>query len=101
MLIFGVDNGFGVDKTAYRNKKGEIVYKKVSSAIAEAPLDAEDMPILEGKRYYVGEVALMQDSDTIKNIIDYKDHEKVVPLSIWNCLKSNGFPGVYPNRIIY
>lgn len=85
-INLGLDNGFGVDKYAIRDKNNNIVFGKVSSAIAEASADAEDMPLFEGKRYYLGDIALMEDSSNIKNIIDYKSHETYVPLSIWHVL---------------
>lgn len=49
-INLGLDNGFGVDKYAIRDKNNNIVFGKVSSAIAEASADAEDMPLFEGKR---------------------------------------------------
>jgi len=92
MLIAGIDNGFGGDKFAKRDreKNNDIVFGKVISAIAEAPIDTEDMPLFEGKRYYLGEIALMENSEDIKNILDYKDHETYSPLFIWNSLKEQG-----------
>lgn len=90
MLInIGVDNGFGVDKYAKRDSNGNIIFDKISTAIAEAPMDAEDMPLFEGRRYYLGDIALMESSSNIKNIIDYKGHETFVPLSIWHILDEN------------
>lgn len=85
-MIIGLDSGHGVDKIAYRDENGNIVFKKEISAIAEAPMDADDMPLFEGKRYYVGAIALMEDSSKIKNILDYKEHETYVPLSVWHTL---------------
>ncbi len=88
-MNIGIDNGFGVDKHARRDSNGNIVFGKISSAIAEAPMDAEDMPLFENRRYYLGDIALMEDSSNIKNIIDYKEHETYVPLSIWHVLDEN------------
>ena len=85
-MIIGLDSGHGVDKIAYRDENGNIVFRKEISAIAEAPMDADDMPLFEGKRYYVGAIALMEDSSKIKNILDYKEHETYVPLSVWHTL---------------
>lgn len=88
-MIFGLDSGYGMDKFAYRKDNGELVFGKIISAIAEAPLDAEDMPLFEGKRYYLGKIALMEDSANIKNVLDYKDHETFAPLSIFHALDEN------------
>lgn len=88
-MIFAIDSGFGVDKYAFRDLNNEINFGKVSSAIAEAPLEAEDMPFFEGRRYYLGEIALMEESSSIKNVLDYKDHETFAPLSIWHVLDEN------------
>lgn len=87
-MIFGLDSGYGMDKYAYR-KNNELVFGKIISAIADAPIDADDMPLFEGRRYYVGKIALMEDSSNIKNILDYKDHETFAPLSIWHAMDEN------------
>lgn len=86
--VIGLDSGHGVDKIAYRDEDGNIVFRKEISAIADAPLEADDMPLFEGKRYYVGSMALMEDSSKIKNVIDYKEHETFVPLSVWHMFKT-------------
>lgn len=88
-IIFSLDSGYGMDKFAKRNENGKLVFGKITSAIAEAPLDAEDMPLFEGKRFYMGDIALMEDSSNIKNILDYKDHETFAPISIWHALDEN------------
>jgi hypothetical protein len=83
-MYLGLDHGYGEDKFAYRDEENKIKFGKIMSVFAEAPLDAEDTPLFEGKRYYIGEMALMEDSSAIKNNLDYKDHETIVPLSTWN-----------------
>lgn len=84
--IWAIDDGYGLGKWAGRDDSGEIIFGAVVSAYADAPDSADDMPLFEGKRYYTGDVALMEDSSRIKNITDYKDHETYAPLSIWNIL---------------
>lgn len=86
---YAIDNGYSGDKFAYRNDKGDLVYGKTKSAIAEAPIDTEDAPLFEGKRYYLGDMALMADTTDIKNVIDYKEHEYYLPLSIYNSFETN------------
>ena len=85
-FIFAQDNGHGMDKFAFRdpNNLEKIIYGKVISAFAEAPADTEDMPFFEGKKYYVGDIALMEDSSKIITIEDYKNLEFFAPLSLWN-----------------
>ena len=85
-MILAIDSGFGIDKFSYF-KKDSLEYGKNLPVYAEANLEAEDMPLFEGKRYYIGEEALMEDSEKIINVIDYKTHEKFAPLSIWAILK--------------
>lgn len=82
-MILSVDKGFGLDKFAYRDKE-ELKYGKIESVIADAPMETEDVPVFEGKKYYIGEEALMMDPQSIKSMIDYKEMEKFAPLSIWN-----------------
>jgi len=89
-MKLAIDSGFGHDDYAYMDDKGNLVYNKHMPVYAEAPLDAEDMPLFEGKRYYVGEEALMEDSLNIINVIEYKTHEKMAPLSIWVILEKLG-----------
>lgn len=98
-INIGIDNGFGVDKYAKRDQTGNIVFGKISSAIAEAPMDADDMPLFEGRRYYLGDIALMENSSSIKNIIDYKGHETYVPLSIWHILDENKIKSTDINKL--
>jgi len=81
-MILSVDSGFGTDDYAYE-EDGVIKFNKHSAVYSEAPIDAEDMPLFEGKRYYIGEEALMEESEDIINVIDYKTHEKFAPMSIW------------------
>jgi hypothetical protein len=88
-IIFAQDSGYGVDKYAYRNAEGQIKYGKVNSAIAEAPIDTQDMPLFEGRRFYLGEIALLEDSSKILDILDYKDHERFAPLSLWHAFEES------------
>ena len=81
-MILILDSGFGVDKDAYRSGE-DIKFEKHLPVYVEAPEGAEDMPLFEGKRYYYGEEALMEDSKDIINVNDYKTHEKFAPLSLW------------------
>lgn len=92
-MILSVDKGFGLDKFAYRNENGDIEYGKLESAIADAPPETEDVPVFEGKKYYIGEEALMMDPQSIKSMIDYKEMEKFAPLSIWNIVHHIGKTG--------
>jgi len=83
-MILAIDLGIGADKYAYKkDKDSEIKYGKHLVTYAEAPIEAEDMPLFEGKRYYVGEEALMEDSENIINIVEYKTYELFSPLSLW------------------
>jgi len=86
-MYLGLDHGYGGNKFAYRDNENKIKFGKKLSVFADAPQDAEDMPLFEGKRYYIGEMALMEDSNSIKNNLDYKDHETMAPLSTWQVLK--------------
>ncbi|MFL1706600.1 ParM/StbA family protein [Campylobacter sp. MOP7] len=86
-IIFAQDTGYGTDKYAYRNAQGKIKLGKVNSAIAEAPDESLDTPLFEKKRYYLGDIALLSESKNILNVIDYKDHEKFAPLSLWHALQ--------------
>jgi len=85
MITLAIDDGYGLGKWAKR-ENNEIKFGSYISAYADAPNSADDMPLFEGKRYYTGDIALMEDSSNIKNIIDYKEHESFAPLSIWNIL---------------
>lgn len=87
--IYSLDSGYGGDKHCFRDKDNVIRFGKNNSAIAEAPIDTEDAPLFEGKKYYLGEMALMADTSDIKNVIDYKEHEQYLPLSIYNSLNTN------------
>lgn len=82
-MIFAIDGGIGQDKVAYRDSNNNIIFSKEVAVYAEAPDDAYDMPLFEGRRYYTGEVALMEESDKIINVTDFKLHEFFSPLSIW------------------
>lgn len=98
--VYANDNGYSGDKYAYRDREGKIIVGKTKSAIAEAPSDTEDAPLFEGKRYYLGEMALMADTNEIKNIVDYKEHEKFLPLSIYNSLTSNNIDHVSIKKLM-
>ena len=85
--VIGFDPGFGDDKFAFRNEKGEIVLKKESSVVAKAPQGAVDMPLFEGERYYLGDIALARGSQEIIELDDYSSLEKTAPLFLWRGLK--------------
>lgn len=87
--IYATDNGYSGEKYAYRKKTGELVFGINKTAIADAPNDTEDAPLFEGKRYYIGEMALMADTANIKNVIDYKDHEYFLPLALYHSFETN------------
>jgi len=82
-MIVGFDKGYGLDKYAYFNKNNELKYGKIMSVFSEAPQETdEDVLDFEGKKYYWGDLALMEDSANIEDINDYKALEKFTPLSI-------------------
>lgn len=85
--ILGIDIGYGDVKFSYRNENGEIVYFKFSSVVAEAPIDAEDMPLLEKCRYFLGENALLRDSNSIIEITNYEYLSKFAPLFLWKAME--------------
>lgn len=88
-IIFGEDVGFGDEKTSQRNDDGKIKSKKKSSVVAEASLEATDMPFFEGKRYYIGDDALVADSKAIMSLESYENLEKVSPIFVWKLLQDN------------
>ena len=90
LILLAQDYGYGVDKIAYRDKNGKIKWNKFNSAVAEAPINTDDMPLFEGRRYYIGDIALMEESQNIKDLNDYAEHEKFAPLSLWNCIDMAG-----------
>jgi len=94
-----LDGGYGMDKYGLLKENGDMIYKKQISVFAEASLDTEDMPLFEGKRYYIGEEALMEESQNILNVIDYKQHEKTAPLSLWNVLQKENIKKEEINNI--
>ncbi|RDU66458.1 ParM/StbA family protein [Helicobacter equorum] len=84
-MIIGIDTGFGHTKYCLRDKKGEMVLKKFPSVVALCPDDVEtddNIFIMEGKKYYVGTLALKQDYRLIKEITTYKDLEYYAPLLV-------------------
>jgi len=87
--LLSIDGGYASDKWA-KFVNGELKFGSVVSAFADAPSSADDMPFFEGRRYYVGDVALMEDSSDIKNITGYKDRESFAPLSIWHVMSELG-----------
>jgi len=83
MSIIGFDKGYGLDKYAYFDKENNLKYGKMMSVFSEAPADTEeDILEFEGKKYYWGDLALMEDSSNIEDMNDYKALEKFTPLSI-------------------
>jgi hypothetical protein len=87
--VIGFDPGYGDIKESFRNENGEIVNRKYSSLVAEASNEAVDMPLFEGKRYYMGNDALARSSDDIVEITDYMHLEYFSPLFLWKTLKEN------------
>lgn len=87
--VLGFDPGYGDIKESFRNEKGEIINRKYSSLVAEASSAANDMPIFENKRFYVGKEALARSSDEIIEINDYMNLEKFSPLFLWKSLNDN------------
>ncbi len=85
--ILGVDFGYGDVKGSYRNEKGEILNFKFSSVVAEAPLQAEDMPLMEKKRYFLGKDALMRNSQDIIEISSYENLSTFSPLFLWKIME--------------
>ena len=85
--VLGFDPGYGDDKFAFRNEKGDIEVRKESSVVAEAPQSAVDMPIFEGKRYYMGDIALARGSQDIIELDDYARLEETAPLFLWRGIK--------------
>lgn len=85
--ILGIDIGYGDVKVSYLDREGNLKKFKFSSIIADAPLEAVDMPILEGRRYYMEEEALMRDSKDIVEITDYQHLEKFSVMFLWKALE--------------
>jgi len=96
--ILGFDPGYSDIKESYRNENGEIINRKYSSLVAEASADATDMPLLEGKRYYMGEEALVRGSEEIIELTDYMQLEKTIPLFLYKSIKDNN---IDPNQLKY
>jgi len=94
----GFDPGYADNKFSFRNEEGEIVNVKESSIVAEASADASDMPLFEGGRFYMGDMALARSSDDIVEITDYMGLEKFAPLFLWKGLKDND---IDPNSLEY
>ncbi len=85
--ILGIDIGYGDVKVSYLDREGQLKQFKFSSIIAEAPAEAVDMPILEGRRYFMEEEALMRDSKDIVEITDYQHLEKFSVMFLWKTLE--------------
>jgi len=85
----GLDFGFGDKKGSRRSKDGKIKSSKSSSVAAEASLEAEDMPFFEGKRYYLGEDALVSNSSSIIEMTSYDNLEHLSPLFLWKYIEEN------------
>lgn len=86
----GWDPGFDAIKESYRNKEtGKIVNRKYSSIAAKASIEATDMPLYEGERYYLGEFAIMRDSSEILDLTEYIQLEKLSPLFLYKTIKDN------------
>lgn len=88
--MLSIDGGFGDIKAYWRSRLGERKQIKFSSIVAEAPLEAFDMPLLEGKRYFMGEEALMRDSKDIVEITSYEKLKQFMPLFIYKVMEILG-----------
>ena len=87
--ILGVDIGNGDVKSYYLDREGNYKKVKFSSVVADAPFEAVDMPIFEGRRYFLGEEALMRDSKDIKEISSsFSLFQKLSPLFLWKILEA-------------
>lgn len=82
-----IDIGFKDIKAVYQDENGNLTKLKFSAILAIAPEEAEDMPLLEGKRYFYDKTALMRDSKDIIEVADYKSLEKTSPIFIWIVFK--------------
>lgn len=80
LKYLGYDCGYSADKVAFFNDKNKIEMRKFINIVALTNELATDKPLLEGRRYYVGEDALMLEKEDIKDVMDYADLEKFSPL---------------------
>ena len=87
--VYGLDIGFGDKKESKRSEGNKIKSSKSPSIIAYASDEAIDMPMFEGKRYYIGESALVSDSSRIIDMTGYEQLEELSPLFIWEFLDNN------------
>lgn len=85
--VLGIDIGYGDVKVSFKDRLGNVTKFKFSSIIAEAPFDAIDMPMLEGRRYFMEEEALMRDSKDIIEIVDYQHLEKFSVMFLWKAIE--------------
>jgi hypothetical protein len=83
----GLDIGYGDVKWAYFEDNNKIKFGKFSSVVAKAPNEAEDMPIFEKTRWYLGDIALMVGSSKIVDLEEYLNLQQVSPLLTYKTLK--------------
>ncbi len=88
--ILGIDIGYGDVKISFLSREGELKKFKFSSIVAEAPFEAIDMPMLEGRRYFMEEEALMRDARDIVEITNYQHLEKFAVLFLWKAIEKLG-----------
>lgn len=85
--ILTVDNGYGDIKWVWKNRKGDVKKGKFTSIVAEAPMSANDMPLIDGYRYFMGQEAFMRDSKDIIEIVDYPKLRTFSPLFLWKVME--------------
>lgn len=94
-MKLGIDIGFGHVKYAFFEDQ-ELKLSKFPSVVAQAGDDVEksenaNVSAFEGNLYYVGDLALKQHKNNIKEIITYSDLEKFAPLFLAQILKNENF----------
>jgi len=85
----GFDSGRSDVKEAMFNKEGELVLRKYPSIAAPAPMNANDVPLMDGVRYYVGELALYAKPEEIIQTSDSSKIKLTLPLFLEKTLKEN------------
>jgi len=88
----GVDGGFGYFKVAFYDDDGELRFIKFLSVLAYANNDHKFDQLVEykGKRYWVGESALLQPTEQIQDIKDYTSLKKHHPILLHHAIKMAG-----------
>jgi len=86
-MYIGYDCGYSADKLALFIENNEIEMYKYTNIVALTNELATDKPLLDGRRYYVGEDALMMEKEDIKDVMDYADLEKYSQLFLFRTLR--------------